>query len=235
MAVIGTRTTAAAALIVWFTAEILQNVMNKILMSNPKHFLGSLALASINTLAAAILDFVAIKFYFFRGKSVFTGPSRLVNRTRASELFVVSISMFLGKNLTMAAYEYIPLSLSNVIKMTQPVFVVTLGYLWLDRLPTGRVLLTLPVILLGALLVVGTDVSFNFIGFFAIFLANCLGAMRELGLFSFYFIFHFFCCLLLSRCLRFHFCSKDLTRFSLLYYSLHWNAQKICTLKIALT
>ena len=190
MTIIGTRTTAVTALVVWFTAEILQNVMNKILMSNPKHFLGSLALASVNTLAAAILDFVAIKFYFFRGKSVFTGPSRLVNRTRATELFVVSISMFLGKNMTMAAYEYIPLSLSNVIKMTQPVFVVTLGYLWLGRLPSGRVLLTLPIILFGALLVVGTDVSFNFIGFFAIFLANCLGAMREsarlLKLFTFF-------------------------------------------------
>ncbi len=153
-------------------------------MQNPKHFLGSLGLASVNTLVAAILDLIAIKIYFFPNSSIFTGPSRLVNRTRVTELFAVSISMFLGKNLTMAAYQYIPLSLSNTIKMCQPVFTVALAYVWLGKLPKGRVLLTLPVILFGAALVVGTDLSFNFLGFFAIFLATCIATGRTSCIFA---------------------------------------------------
>jgi drug/metabolite transporter (DMT)-like permease len=173
------------SLIIWYGAECAQNIMNKILMQNPKHFLGSLGLASVNTLVAAILDCIAIKIYFFPGQFIFTGASRLVNRNRVTELFAVSISMFLGKNLTMAAYQYIPLSLSNTIKMTQPVFTVALGYMWLGKLPKGRVLLTLPIILFGAALVVGTDLSFNFVGFFAIFLATCIATGRTYSLLSF--------------------------------------------------
>ena len=173
------HTTPFIALFCWYGAECAQNIMNKSLMQNPKHFLGSLALASVNTLVAAILDLLAIKFYFFPSFSIFTGSNRLVNRTRVTELFAVSIAMFLGKNLTMAAFQYIPLSLSNTIKMTQPVFTVGLGYAWLGKLPSGRVLLTLPVILIGAALVVSTDLSFNFIGFFAIFLATCMATGRK--------------------------------------------------------
>jgi drug/metabolite transporter (DMT)-like permease len=174
------KATPLIALVCWYGAECMQNIMNKSLMQNPKHFLGSLALASTNTLVAALLDLVAIKFYFFPTVPVFTGPTRLVNRARVTELFVVSIAMFLGKNLTMAAFQYIPLSLSNTIKMTQPVFTVALGYFWLGKLPSGRVLLTLPIILLGAALVVSTDLSFNFVGFFAIFLATCMATGQNL-------------------------------------------------------
>ena len=180
----GLASVTVLALICWYGAECAQNIMNKSLMQNPKHFLGSLALASINTLVAAVLDLFAIKFYFFPNFAIFTGPKRLVNRTRVSELFVVSIAMFLGKNLTMAAFQYIPLSLSNTIKMTQPVFTVMLGYVWLGKLPSGRVLVTLPIILFGAGLVVSTDLSFNFIGCFAIFLVTCLSTGRECLLLS---------------------------------------------------
>ena len=63
--------TALLALCVWYTAECAQNLMNKLLMQNPKHVLGSLELAAVNTMCSAVLDFVVIKLYFYPNRAAF--------------------------------------------------------------------------------------------------------------------------------------------------------------------
>ena len=160
--------------------------------------LGSLGLASVNTLVSAICDYLVIRFIFFPSKNLFswtTGVSMkragdlaladisrevLVTRSRVMELLPVGVAMMLGKSLTMAAFEYIPLSLSNTIKMTQAAFTVMLGYIWLGKLPSQRVLLSLIPLLFGATLTAGSDLSFNFFGFVAIFFATCCSTFQNL-------------------------------------------------------
>ena len=155
--------TALVALCVWYAAECAQNLMNKLLMQNPKHLLGSLELAEVNTLCSAVLDFAAIKLYFYPRRAAFLlttldvrvrrrAQPPLVTWARARELLPVALAMFVSKSLTMAAFKYIPLSLSNTIKMTQAAFTVVLGYLWLGKLPSVWTLLTLVPLLCGAAL-----------------------------------------------------------------------------------
>jgi drug/metabolite transporter (DMT)-like permease len=183
--------TALVALCVWYAAECAQNLMNKLLMQNPKHLLGSLELAEVNTLCSAVLDFAAIKLYFYPRRAAFLlttldvrvrrrAQPPLVTWARARELLPVALAMFVSKSLTMAAFKYIPLSLSNTIKMTQAAFTVVLGYLWLGKLPSVWTLLTLVPLLCGAALTVGTDLSFNTIGLLAIFGATCCATFQNL-------------------------------------------------------
>lgn len=183
--------TALLALCVWYTAECAQNLMNKLLMQNPKHLLGSLELASVNTFCSAVLDFVVIKLYFYPNRAAFLlttlnherrarARPPLVTWARVVELLPVALAMFVSKSLTMAAFKYIPLSLSNTIKMTQAAFTVVLGYLWLGKLPSVWTLLTLVPLLCGAALTVGTDLSFNAIGLLAIFGATCCATFQNL-------------------------------------------------------
>ena len=183
--------TALLALCVWYTAECAQNLMNKLLMQNPKHVLGSLELAAVNTMCSAVLDFVVIKLYFYPNRAAFVHTTLsqkwrararppLVTWARVRELLPVAFAMFVSKSLTMAAFKYIPLSLSNTIKMTQAAFTVVLGYLWLGKLPSVWTLLTLVPLLCGAALTVGTDLSFNLIGLLAIFGATCCATFQNL-------------------------------------------------------
>lgn len=188
----GSKTrTAIMALVVWYTAECSQNLMNKLLMQNPKHLLGSLQLASVNTFCSAVLDFLIIKLYFYPNRAAFLlttmdtkararSQPPLVTWARLMELLPVAFAMIVSKSLTMAAFKYIPLSLSNTIKMTQAAFTVVLGYLWLGKLPSKAILLTLLPLLCGAALTVGTDLSFNFIGLIAIFGATCCATFQNL-------------------------------------------------------
>ena len=108
--------TALLALCVWYTAECAQNLMNKLLMQNPKHLLGSLELASVNTFCSAVLDFVVIKLYFYPNRAAFLlttlnherrarARPPLVTWARVVELLPVALAMFVSKSLTMAAFK----------------------------------------------------------------------------------------------------------------------------------
>ena len=148
----------AAAVGGWYAAALYVGVSNKALIGG-LGFRFPAALTLLHMAAGGALSAAAVRWWGVAPAQRLKSPAHLRKVAVLAVLFCASV---LAGN---ASLQYIPLSFTQMVGATTPLFTAAVDYLWGGAPQTRRELLALVPVVLGALMTALGEVNFHLLGF----------------------------------------------------------------------